>query len=404
MATPDVTLEAIEAALAEERTDAAFPPAIEQCYEEGRRQQRSLRLAASSLQAAIFYNLFLAVDWLLARDVFAAVAALHLLVVTPWMLVSAYRLAKAPNAATREALAAGAPALMIAQILTIFALSRSPDVAHYPYLLIPVILYANIVQRLPYRAAAPISAAALIGYAGCVILKGDVALDASALASSLIAVTACITLSTNRTLAADERRNFLVGLRDRLIHQRTEIEATTDALTGLANRHRLRACFGELWSGGPEQPETVALVMLDLDHFKAFNDRYGHPAGDACLRAVTACALAALRGPQDLAARYGGEELLLVLPGTTLAEATALAERVRRGVEALAIPHATGGDSRVVTTSLGAASAPLAAASADELIAAADAALYAAKAAGRNRVMPPPLRALPPARRAAAAR
>lgn len=403
MSTPDVTLEAVEAVLAGERKGGAFPPAIERDFEEGRRRRRSLRLAGSSLHAAIFYNLFLAVDWLLVRDVFATVAALHLLVVTPWMLLTARRLTKAPDTATRETLAAGAPILMIAQVLTVFALSRSPDVAHYPYLLVPVILYASIVQRLSYRSAAAISISALAGYVGCVAVKGDVALDAAVLASSLIAVTACIALSTNQTLAADERRSFLLALRDRLIHQRTAIEAATDALTGLANRHRLRARFHELWAGGPDAPQSVAVVMLDLDHFKAFNDHYGHLAGDACLRAVTACALAALRGPQDLAARYGGEELLLVLPEATLAEATALAERVRRSVEALAIPHETGGDARVVTASLGASAAPVAAASADDLVAAADAALYAAKAGGRNRVMPPPLRANPPNRRAAAA-
>ena len=124
--------------------------------------------------------------------------------------------------------------------------------------------------------------------------------------------------------------------------------------------------------------------MLDIDHFKAFNDRYGHPAGDACIKRVTACALAELRGAQDLAARYGGEELILILPDATIAAAVAVAERIRRSIEALGIPHELAGANRIVTASFGAAAAPIAAVSADELVAAADAALYAAKAAGRN--------------------
>jgi diguanylate cyclase (GGDEF)-like protein len=82
----------------------------------------------------------------------------------------------------------------------------------------------------------------------------------------------------------------------------------------------------------------VAIVMLDIDHFKAFNDRYGHPAGDACIKRVTACALAELRGAEDLAARYGGEELLLVLPDAAIG--VAVAERIRRGIEALGLSRA----------------------------------------------------------------
>ena len=136
--------------------------------------------------------------------------------------------------------------------------------------------------------------------------------------------------------------------------------------------------------------------MLDIDHFKAFNDRYGHPAGDACLKRVTSCALAELRGAQDLAARYGGEELLLVLPGATTATAVAVAERIRRGIEALGIPHELAGANRIVTASFGVAAAPTAAVSADELVVAADTALYAAKTSGRNRVVPPLFRAAPP--------
>jgi PleD family two-component response regulator len=159
-----------------------------------------------------------------------------------------------------------------------------------------------------------ISLAAFAAHAACVFLKADMPPEVAALACAMIAASAYVTLAANRLLERDERRNFLSTLRDRLVHERTRVEATTDALTGLANRHLLRERLEDVWAGKEDRARTAAIVMLDLDHFKTFNDRYGHPAGDECLRQVTACALAHLRDARDLAARYGGEELLLVLP------------------------------------------------------------------------------------------
>ncbi|MGD0640322.1 MAG: diguanylate cyclase [Roseiarcus sp.] len=393
MPTTAVTLEAVEAFMAARHQRLAFPDWLEQIHEAGKRERRSKRLAANAWELIVAYNLFLAADWLLTRDTLAFAATLHFFVVTPWMVFVALLFAKAPNRGLREAAACSLPIVVAAQILTIFLLSRSPGAAHYQYLVLMVVMYANAILRLPYRAAVAVSIVIFVCHAACVAFSRQLPAEAALLASAMIAASAYTTLWSNRLLERDERRSFLQALRDRLIHERTEIEATTDALTGLANRHRLRAKFAELWAGGADRPESVAIVMLDIDHFKAFNDRYGHPAGDACIKRVTSCALAELRGAQDLAARYGGEELLLVLPDATIATAVAVAERIRRSIEALGIPHELAGANHIVTASFGAAAAPISAVSADELVAAADAALYAAKAAGRNRVFPPLLRA-----------
>jgi len=129
----------------------------------------------------------------------------------------------------------------------------------------------------------------------------------------------------------------------------------------------------------------LALVMFDVDHFKAYNDTYGHQQGDACLRNVALAVAGATLRAGDLVARYGGEEFVLVLPGTTLEGAAIVAERVRAAVENLALPH-RGGDG-VVTASVGVACCvPGEGASSEALLAAADSALYRAKRAGRNRV------------------
>ncbi len=167
---------------------------------------------------------------------------------------------------------------------------------------------------------------------------------------------------------------------------------TEDPLTGLANRRAFDAGFErELHRcAGLRQP--VAILLIDVDHFKLFNDHYGHPRGDACLRRVAAVIGTAAAHPVDLAARYGGEEFILLLPGASLAEAERRAEGLREAVEALAIPHlGAGGRHQVVTVSIGlAASVPEpgdVVLAAELLVQQADHCLYEAKRRGRNCVI-----------------
>jgi diguanylate cyclase (GGDEF)-like protein len=170
-----------------------------------------------------------------------------------------------------------------------------------------------------------------------------------------------------------------------LTNQRLELLSVTDALTGLANRRRLTDVLEAEWCLAASTKEPVAVAMIDVDHFKLYNDHYGHPAGDECLRRVAAVLAVHVRGSIDLVARYGGEEFLIVLPGSDLDAAFQVAERARTAVEALALPHERASRG-YVTVSIGVASMI-----ADEgtdvqsLINAADANLYEAKR-DRNRV------------------
>jgi len=169
---------------------------------------------------------------------------------------------------------------------------------------------------------------------------------------------------------------------------RLEALTRADELTGIANRRRLQQVLGEEWVRARRLQLPVAFILLDLDHFKLLNDTQGHPEGDLRLRAVARYLDQAVRRTGDLVARYGGEEFAVLLPATDLAGALRVAEELRRGIEALALPHAATPGGRITASFGVAALVPGDEQSAETLVEAADHALYRAKSAGRNRVWP----------------
>lgn len=174
------------------------------------------------------------------------------------------------------------------------------------------------------------------------------------------------------------------------IEEKLATLATEDGLTGLANRR----CFDERllveWGRAYRERSSMALLMIDLDHFKAYNDRYGHLAGDECLRLVARVLAAEALRTTDLAARYGGEEFVMLLPNTDAAGCARIGERIRRALRDACMPHALNPPSGLVTASIGGAVCrPGTERSAGHvaLVDAADRALYAAKDAGRDRLI-----------------
>nr|WP_225780451.1 sensor domain-containing diguanylate cyclase [Pseudomonas sp. Marseille-Q3773] len=184
---------------------------------------------------------------------------------------------------------------------------------------------------------------------------------------------------------------WLTLLLGRELRRRQEAEqgletlAATDSLTGLANRRRLDQVLRQEWARAQRSRKPLAVLMVDVDHFKAFNQRHGHAGGDHALREVAKTIEACIRRPADLAARYGGEEFQGVLPETDLAGAQLLAERIRTSVEALA-PFADDAYSVTVSIGIGLSGTQHDLAG---VLGAADEALYRAKAKGRNRVEGP---------------
>jgi diguanylate cyclase (GGDEF)-like protein len=172
------------------------------------------------------------------------------------------------------------------------------------------------------------------------------------------------------------------------LRQRLEDQSRLDPLTGISNRATFDTMLADAWAASRESGLPMALVLADVDHFKAYNDHYGHQAGDEALRRVaTAIAEGVRREAGEVAARFGGEEFAVLLPEADQGAARRVAERVRSAVEALAIPHAYSSAADRVTLSVGLATAigDLVAAPRN-LVEAADAALYRSKGAGRNRV------------------
>lgn len=387
-----ITLSAIEGFIAARHTGLTFPDSLERRLEHDTRRRRAQRLRAAIPALAIIYNLFLIPDWMLVGDVINVALILHFVVVTPWILLTG-RLTKDDSPKLlREGMAASIPIAIALQILVSFVLTSSPDADYYQYFVLLVVLFTNTIQRLPFRYAVVVSSSIIACQSLAIVISGHMPLLVALVAITTLAVSAYLTLVSNYYLERDGRRAFLHALRDRLRHVEVEEASRHDALTDLANRHYLNARLTELWHNGDNTVLPVAVIMLDIDHFKLFNDRYGHVTGDACLKRIAACVSAELRNAEDLAVRYGGEELLVLLPKTDVSSAVRIAERIRRSVEALGIPHEGFGTTRTVTASCGAAAAPTSAISAPELIAAADAALYAAKRNGRNQVWPQFLR------------
>ncbi len=163
--------------------------------------------------------------------------------------------------------------------------------------------------------------------------------------------------------------------------------ARTDGLTGLYNRRSFDDVLQREWRRLARTGEPLAVIMMDVDHFKLYNDTYGHGGGDACLQSVAHATEGALQRPADIVARYGGEEFVALLPETKLGGAIAVAEGIRSAVTALNIPHASSKTAAHVTVSLGVAcTVPHLDTDPATLLEIADQQLYAAKTDGRNRV------------------
>lgn len=180
-------------------------------------------------------------------------------------------------------------------------------------------------------------------------------------------------LLLERDLALRNRNSEL----DRLSH--------SDALTGIANRRAFDLLLEAAWARHRAERKPLAVLMIDVDCFKPYNDNYGHQAGDECLRRVAAALRDALHRNVDSVARYGGEEFVVLLDADA-AGAAAVAERMRAAVQKLGIPHAHSSAGEVVTISVGVACVQPSGGDAGAIVRLADAALYRAKEAGRNRV------------------
>jgi len=211
----------------------------------------------------------------------------------------------------------------------------------------------------------------------------------------LMVTSTAFMLYGNYKLEHDERMAFLLDAREQALnaeltvtHERLTRMATTDALTNVANRRYFESFLSECWQRAQAQRRVLSLMVLDVDYFKLYNDRYGHQAGDRCLVGVAQALTSSIRRPGDLVARWGGEEFVIVMMDTDADAAAAVAERIREAVAQLDLLHEGSRCAPRVTVSGGHATIrPDAHSQWEQLVQMADDALYQAKAAGRNRIV-----------------
>lgn len=294
-----------------------------------------------------------------------------------------------------QPLAALASCLAVAGLVGLSITSLEPFCHYYSSAITLVMLIVFVLSRLQFGwgvgsalAMMAILNIGLFGFSRHPDLKIAVINNFVFAASAVFALVG--TFLIERSLRQNYLQARLLNLQNSGLEEsnlRLQYLTAIDGLTQIANRRSLDMTLTTEWQRAMRKGEPLGVVMIDVDHFKLFNDTYGHQAGDHCLQGVAGTLKDFARRPGDLAARYGGEEFVLVLTNNTAAQAQGVAERVRDKILALAIPHQCSSHGSV-TASFGVASiVPTAQMNPEALLLAADQALYKAKESGRNRVV-----------------
>jgi diguanylate cyclase (GGDEF)-like protein len=276
-------------------------------------------------------------------------------------------------------IAAAMTAALVAMSWVSVAAFAAGEPRVFPRLLLAMVA-VYFVLGLAFRPAIAVNALAIAAYAAIASARGMPAIDLGHfLLTLVIANVICVAGAWN--LEHARRTAWLEG-------QRLAETALQDGLTGIHNRRRFDEHLQRAWAQSIRERKPIALLLADIDHFKAYNDRYGHQAGDEALKAVAGVLSRFARRPLDLAARYGGEEFAIILFDTKRDQAEVIGDEVLEAVRKLGVVHQDSAAAPVLTVSLGIACVlPAARRNWSGLIQLADQALYAAKDGGRNRAV-----------------
>jgi diguanylate cyclase (GGDEF)-like protein len=361
-----------------------FPARLEELFEQETAHTRSRHLVGIGMVwIAVGLLYAIATPFGPASTNGLSVNVIRLGVVTPLLAGVIFAIWWGVRPFTRELLMMAANIIAPASMILVVTFTQGSDVGVNRGALTIVMLFITVVVRLRFWFAVTACVAIAAVQIGVPTLFG-LPVPGNV---PLVLITIIATLIANYQLERESRLNYLQRLLTRI--QGAQLAASViqfqdlaqrDALTGLPNRRAIDAQLDTLCAKG----EQFAVIMVDVDIFKSFNDCYGHVIGDDCLRRVAAMLRASLRNTTDQIARIGGEEFVVVLPQTSLDNARIMAERMRNSVYGLRIPHSMSPEN-VVTISAGVSGAS-GTTSAGEILSAADAALYRAKALGRNRV------------------
>ncbi|WP_407526104.1 GGDEF domain-containing protein [Methylobacterium oryzisoli] len=366
-----------------------FDPRVAERHEAEHGRDRVAALRQTILIGLILYNAYNLTSIILMPDILAWSVAARLLVVSPIALLVAWLVGRV-GPAWREtiALIGIIDAFLIPVLL--FWLTDAPLGAYTFGEFTLTLFYGNMLLALRFPQAVVFTAVAFASAALAAATKAG--LDPGLRGAFVLQIaTGCLfSLYANHRMERRRCRDYLTALAARLDSEAAEAArrryqdlSRTDALTGLPNRRSLDSTLGRWFA----DDRSAALMMIDIDHFKLFNDTLGHPAGDDCLCRVSALFAGFAPGPDTLFARFGGEEFIFAVRDADAPEAARLAAGLVQAVEALGLPHPSRSDGvGVVTISVGIALKPAGSGSPREAIfAAADRALYQAKCRGRNR-------------------
>ncbi len=382
-----------------------FEPAEEARFVLDGKAARQRHFLISGVFSLVVFNLFLLSDWMMVPDRFDLALRLRLLVYTPvalFCLLVFWRFGdfvqKLPAAFAEWLVMLGGvfAALCLVGVLLV---TDSPYVGMYRGGLLPILVFGTLVMRFRFHLAVVFCTSLIVlhlitlfGAQGTPSPYPELELPMFL----LILVVAFYTLAMNFRTEMEERLRFQRKVRSAALRRelevsqaRLEILSRQDALTGVPNRRRFDEVAWQCWQRHMQTGEQLAVMLLDVDHFKAFNDHHGHPAGDQCLRLVAKALQGTLADGDGTLARWGGEEFIVLLPHTDEVVAHRVADRLVQSVRALQLRHEASPTRDVVTISAGVALCRPSMDGRDlsAMVALADRALYQAKHEGRDRLV-----------------
>lgn len=380
--------ELIDQTLGERGFALHFPRELEKQFEEETGPARERWYVRMGLLSLGMSDLLIALDYFSIPDAFGLALVLRLGLMTALTAGAVWITMRHPPAFVREGMQVILATVMALVVYALVASSTNPLRENYHLGILFVMMMTVMVLRLRWRYAVLAVITTVTVQIMTLASLHEASAQSKGASAFLSLAFAGFSLMALYSLEKMERQGWLRSVRDRLCAKVFEEMSIIDPLTGLGNRRALEQWVNTRRKANANRP--VSVVMVDVDYFKAYNDTFGHVAGDDCLRRVSGLLVSEARKTGDRVCRFGGEEFLVFLIDIDLQTAITVAERMRREIAAKRIPHKTPTGSNCVTASFGIATGRLG----DDfdlnaLIEEADSALYKAKQRGRNCVEPP---------------
>ncbi len=385
----------VEAALSSTGYSLKFPAALEARYHADNLTEDLRVLRIFGVSGGFFYAAFLLIDFEMVPDIWGLALAVRWLVLLATFVISLLITQPEINSWLRDIVLAGLHMAAMGGLVLLFMSTHSENKVAIINGMCLVMVFGTFGVPVRWRVTAVCMAVTVLLII-CVVMMSNLPFP-TRLSDSVVAVSMFgLTTVMNYRLKYQRRRTYLLALRESLRHAdivdtnvRLKILSEHDGLTNLLNRRAIDAQFQAAYAECAELLQPIGVLVLDIDNFKGFNDRYGHQAGDACLRHIADIMTRELRKANAHVGRFGGEEFLAVLPNQDFGACRAMAEQLLIAIRAAHVPHEGGvGFPKVVTASIGVAHAPPGTSlTTDSLLQKADERLYRAKHDGRNRVV-----------------